>query len=57
MDHETPERFFKTIRELDMFVRQLDMQSITIGTPGFYQINYGFVSQASLKKISTRNIL
>jgi len=48
MDQEDTEIIFGSEKKLNMLIRELDMESISIGSPGFYTINYGFLSQVYL---------
>jgi len=46
-----PERFVGTSQELDMLLRQLESETIAIGSPGVYQISYTFLAQVKLQII------
>jgi len=48
MDQKKPERLFGGERELDMLRWQLDLETVAIGSPGVYTINYAFISQVFL---------
>jgi len=47
MDQKMSGRFVSSIKEIDMLLMQLEIEPIAIGSHGFHQINYAFLSQVS----------
>jgi len=45
LNEQTREKFFVDRRKWKCLVQELDMNPIAIGSGGFYQINYSFISQ------------
>jgi len=51
LNEETREKFFVDRRKWKCLVQELDMNPIAIGSGGFYQINYSFISQVWYGKV------
>jgi len=52
LNQKNSKRLFGGEEQFDLFMRQLDMEPIAIGSPGFYKISYTNLSQVFMRCIN-----